>query len=229
MPSNPWLTIVVPTLNEAQNLAATLKPLQPYRSNQAEVIVCDGGSKDHTVDIALDLADTVIHCAPGRALQMNAGAERAAASSEVLLFLHADTLLPASFIIELMTVRRSHRLWGSFDVALDQPGVMFGLIAFMINHRSYFSQICTGDQAIFVKKQGWRAVEGFDDIPLMEDINLSKKLKALGKGYRIRQPVITSSRRWVKRGVWSTVWLMWKLRWLYFRGTDPKTLALMYR
>lgn len=224
-----WLSIVVPTLNESQNIRQTLESLQPCRLEGAEVILVDGGSTDDTVNLANSLVDKLVVTGAGRAVQMNAGAQATDPRTEVLLFLHADTQLPPQFLQELAVFRRTEKGWGAFDVKLDNSRLMFHVIAFMINLRSWLSDICTGDQAIFLKKNLWDDVAGYDDMPLMEDIALCKKLKQKSQHYRIRKPVITSARRWLKRGVWKTIWLMWMLRWKYWRGVSPASLADLYR
>lgn len=227
--SRVWLSIVIPALNESQCIRQTLEPLQPYRFAGAEVILVDGGSTDSTVSLSELLVDKLVISTAGRARQMNVGAKIVDENSEVLLFLHADSQLPSQFFQELSVFRRTDEGWGAFDVKLDEPRIMFHVIAFMINLRSWLADICTGDQSIFLRKNLWNLVGGYDDIPLMEDVALCKKLKQMSKQYRIRKPVITSSRRWLKRGVWKTIWLMWTLRWKYWRGADPARLAELYR
>lgn len=222
------ISIIVPVLNEAAGIAHSLDALQAYRAAGHEVIVVDGGSVDSTLELAVPLADRVLQVDKGRARQMNAGAS--AASHEVLLFLHADTRLPAQadeMILQHMEDIRY--VWGRFDVVLSGSRFPFRIIEWFMNRRSRLTSIATGDQAIFVRRNTFEAVGGFDEIPLMEDIALSKKLKMLGKPACLRPPVITSSRRWEEKGIWATVLLMWQLRFAYWRGVDPAALALRYR
>lgn len=215
------LTIIIPTLNEAATLQSSLQALQPLRARGVQVVVVDGGSRDSTATIAKPLADLVLTAPRGRALQMNAGA--AAARSEMLLFLHADTRLPME--ADELTFKN---IWGRFDVRIDSSSWMLKIVSTFINWRSRLSGIATGDQAIFVRRDAFEAVGGFDNIPLMEDIALSKKLKRLSRPTCLHEKVITSARRWEQYGVWRIIFLMWKLRAAYFLGADPKRLAKQY-
>jgi len=225
---DPTLSIIIPTLNEAAEIAATLGALQPLRARGCEVIVADGGSADDTVALARPFADRVVAAERGRARQQNAGA--AAATGGVLLFLHADTRLPPDADERVIDgLRRSGRGWGRFGVRLTgrHPGLR--VIERMIGVRSRLSGIATGDQAIFVRRDWFERAGRFPDIPLMEDVALSRSLKRLGPPLCLRDTVATSSRRWEERGVMRTMVLMWRLRWAYWRGADPRELAEKYR
>lgn len=221
------MSIVVPVLNEARNIQATLKQLQAMRRRGTEIIVVDGGSQDDTVALCQPLADTVLQGAPGRARQMNAGAAQARGTT--LLFLHADTLLPPDADTRVGEALAAGARWGRFDVRIAGRHWMLPVIAFMMNLRSRLSGIATGDQAIFVRRDAFEQVGGFPDQPLMEDIGISAALKRLGPPACLRVPVITSGRRWESRGVWRTMTLMWHLRWRYWRGDSPQQLAQRYR
>jgi rSAM/selenodomain-associated transferase 2 len=203
------LSIVIPVLNEAAEIEAALRALAPLRERGCEVIVVDGGSNDGTVDMAQPLAHRVIKAKRGRASQMNAGA--AAASGDVLLFLHADTSLPddADRIVR-EGMAHSGKLWGRFDVQFS--GGVLPLIAATMNLRSRATGIATGDQAMFVSRSAFEKGGGFPEIPLMEDIAFSKILKRIGPPLCLRAKVTTSPRRWHTRGVLRTVLLMWRLR-----------------
>ncbi|HET6762450.1 MAG TPA: TIGR04283 family arsenosugar biosynthesis glycosyltransferase [Longimicrobiaceae bacterium] len=227
-PITPRLSIIVPTLNEAAGIVETLGALQPLRARGVEVVVTDGGSADGTAELARSLADAVVEAPRGRASQQNAGAERA--SGAVLLFLHADTRLPdVADALVLGGLERGGRGWGRFDVRLTGRAPMLRVVERMISARSRLSGIATGDQAIFVRRDWFQRAGGFPAIPLMEDVALSRALKAMGPPLCIRTPVVTSSRRWETRGVWRTIVLMWRLRWAYWRGVDPAVLAERYR
>jgi rSAM/selenodomain-associated transferase 2 len=224
----PRLSIIIPTLNEAAAIGDTLAALQPLRARGCEVIVADGGSTDATVALARPLADAVVTSEAGRARQQNAGA--AAARGEVLLFLHADTRLPPDADVSIFDeLRRTGRGWGRFDVRLTGRHPVLRLIERMMNLRSRLTGIATGDQAIFVRREPFRAVGGFPEIPLMEDVALSMALKRLGPPLSLREPVTTSSRRWEEHGVYRTMVLMWRLRAEYWLGADPARLADRYR
>jgi rSAM/selenodomain-associated transferase 2 len=223
----PVLSIVMPALNEAAGIEATLQALQPLRARGVEVVLADGGSSDGTAERAAPCVDAVIGAPRGRALQMNAGA--AAARSDVLLFLHADTLLPPLADVQVMQVLATGACWGRFDVRIEGRPWMLRVVGTLMNLRSRCSGIATGDQAIFVTRSALDRVGGFPVQPLMEDIELSRRLKRLGRPACLRACVHTSGRRWEQRGVWRTIVLMWRLRWRYWRGESPARLAEAYR
>jgi rSAM/selenodomain-associated transferase 2 len=221
------LSIIVPVLNEGESIAHALDALAPLRAIGVEVIVVDGGSRDATVPRARARANRVISAPRGRALQMNVGAEKAC--GDVLLFLHADTRLPADADhIVLNGLARSGRAWGRFDVEIDGDSPLLIAVAWLMNIRSRLTGIATGDQAIFVRRDAFHSIGGFPAIPLMEDIALSKRLKRASRPLCLRACAVTSGRRWDKNGVASTVLLMWRLRLAYFFGADPKALARQY-
>jgi len=221
------LSIILPVLNEAEAIEATLRSLKPLRERGVEVVVVDGDSQDDTVRRAAPYADSVVSAARGRARQMNAGA--AAAQGRVLLFLHADTQLPPDADQLATAAIDTGALWGRFDVRIVGRHPMLRVIAAMMNWRSCVTGIATGDQAMFVRREMFDRINGFPDQPLMEDVELSKRLRRLAPPACVRQPVATSGRRWESRGVWRTIWLMWCLRWRYWRGVSPQALAEAYR
>ena len=221
------LSIIIPVLNEGDDIAAALDALGHLRTAGTEVIVVDGGSRDATVERAQLRADRVVLATRGRALQMNAGAERA--SGDVLLFLHADTRLPAEADrVVLNGLDQSRRVWGRFDVKIDGRSRLLPVVAWLMRLRSRLTGIATGDQAIFLRRDAFQAVGGFPALALMEDIAICKRLKRLGRPLCLRACVTTSGRRWEKNGVLSTILLMWRLRFAYFLGADPKQLARQY-
>jgi len=204
-----------------------LAALAPYRARGVEVVVVDGGSRDDTPDLAHPLADHVIAAKRGRAIQMNAGA--ATTQSDVLLFLHADTRLPdnADFLIT-DGLARSGRAWGRFDLRIAGSHPLLAVVARMINWRSRLTGVATGDQAIFVTRKAFEAVGGFPDLPLMEDIAISRRLKRLCRPFCIATQAVTSGRRWERNGVIRTILLMWRLRLSYYLGVEPALLAELY-
>jgi rSAM/selenodomain-associated transferase 2 len=222
------LSIVMPVLNEAADIAETLQALAPSRARGVEVVVVDGGSGDATVAQATPLADRVVLAPRGRAAQMNAGA--ACARGQVLLFLHADTRLPADADrMILASLAWSRREWGRFDVKISGRSALLPVIALSMNLRSRLTGIATGDQSIFVRRQAFEEVGGFPDVALMEDIALSKQLKRHGRPLCIGFKAITSGRRWDENGVIVTMVTMWGLRLAYYLGAQPALLARFYR
>ena len=220
------ISVVIPTLNEADRIAATLFPLQPLRARGHEVLVVDGGSTDLTAARATGLCDRVLQAPPGRARQMNRGAQ--AAHGEVLWFLHADTLVPAGAAATLLEALAQHA-WGRFDVRLSGPQPLLRAVEALMNLRSRLTGIATGDQGLFVRRELFERVGGFPDIPLMEDIALSRALRRSGSPACLRVRLLTSSRRWERHGALRTILLMWRLRFDYWRGVPAERLAARYR
>jgi rSAM/selenodomain-associated transferase 2 len=225
--SDDRLSIIVPVLNEEAGIAAALQALVPLRARGAEVIVVDGGSADRTAALAGPLCDRLIVAPRGRAAQMNAGA--GAAHGDVLLFLHADTQLPADADRLIVAgLAQAGRGWGRFDVRIAGQHPLLPLIAVLMNLRSRLTGIATGDQAIFVDKAAFAAVGGYPEIALMEDIVLSRRLKRRSRPLCLAARALTSGRRWEKHGVVRTVLTMWRLRLAFFFGAAPEKLAARY-
>jgi len=216
------LSVIVPALNEADGIAACLRALAPLRARGHEVIVADGGSSDATRALAAPLADRIVAAPRGRARQMNAGA--AAATGDALVFLHADSRLPAGADGLILGALRD-RAWGRFDIRIEGGASLFPVIAFFTNLRSRLTGIATGDQAIFVRRA---AFAGFPEIALMEDIAFSKAMKRASAPACLRERAATSGRRWERDGVLRTVLLMWRLRLAYCLGASPDELARRY-
>jgi len=223
------ISIIVPVYNEAELVAGLVARLAALDAWQ--VIVVDGGSNDGSGEyLASHCPAPVMLCRSeaGRARQMNEGALRA--SGELLLFLHADTVLPEDGLekVQAGLERHPERRWGRFDARFDHAGPALQLVARAMSLRSAWTGICTGDQALFVYRREFLALGGFAPVPLMEDVELSRRLKRISRPLRVRLPVTTSSRRWLEHGVWSTIFLMWRLRWLYWRGVPARVLATRY-
>ena len=220
------LAIVVPMVDEAATLPALLAHLAGWRARGCEVVLVDGGSRDDSVAMARAAGFRVLVAERGRARQMNAGAQ--ACGGAILLFLHADTRLPeaADAMVRAALVVQA---WGRFDVRIDGRPRMLRVVAALMNLRSRLTGIATGDQAIFVRRDVFEAAGGFPDQPLMEDIELSRRLLRVSRPACLRARVRTSGRRWEQRGVWRTIVLMWRLRWAYWRGVPAEVLAEAYR
>ncbi|APX94032.1 glycosyl transferase [Halomonas sp. 1513] len=221
------LSIIVPALDEAATIAAQLDTLQPLRARGGELIVVDGGSRDATRERAAPLADRVLTSPAGRATQMNAGA--AASRGDRLLFLHADTRLPQGADRLIETALAGERCWGRFNVRLEGRHPLLPIIAAAMNWRSRLTGIATGDQGIFMTRAAFDAVGGFADQPLMEDIEISRRLKQRSAPACLSARVSTSGRRWETHGMCRTVLLMWRLRYRYWRGESAASLAREYR
>ncbi len=221
------LSVIIPILNEAKNLESILSRLR-VTCPGAEVIVVDGGSEDGTGAVVRRFPwVTYLSSQRGRARQMNAGAS--VAKGEVLLFLHADTLLPAGAETEIIEAFSNPDIVaGRFDIRFDNLSTVFKVIAFFINLRSRLTKICTGDQALFVRRKTFEELGGYPDIPLMEDVELAKRLKRIGGIRCLRSKVTASARKWEREGVFRTILLMWALRFLYFIGVNPSRLHRWY-
>ena len=219
------ISVIVPVLNEEKSIAATLNALQalaPY-----EIIIADGGSSDRTWEVAAGYPVKIISSERGRARQMNRGAREA--SGDVLLFLHADSRLPTSALNDIHAALSDARfLGGRFDVEIDGEHWLLPLVGRMISYRSRISKVGTGDQGIFVRRGVFERMQGFQDIPLMEDVAFCRALKRLGEVACLRSRVVTSARRWEVDGVWRTIMRMWTIKLLYFAGVPPARLKQFY-
>ena len=226
--ANPSLAIVIPVFNEAKVLPKALKSLAELSMDSPDsIIFVDGGSTDQSRELIHEHGFECLQCESGRAKQMNFGTETT--ESDIILYLHVDTSISSSNISSIKKSYNYGFLSGRFDITFTNSSITYRIISFFINVRSRFSKISTGDQAIFIRRDIFEKIGGFPDIPLMEDITISNKLKRLGKVACLKDTVTTSSRRWEKNGVIHTITLMWKIRLLYWLGIDPEKLAAMYR
>lgn len=221
------VSVIVPVLNEGGVIGVLLEALQPLRAAGNELIVVDGGSRDDTCRRCHGLVDRLLESAPGRAVQMNAGA--AVTRGDWLWFVHADSRLQASVLDYAQAVVDSPQPWGRFDVSLDGEEPVLRLVETGMNWRSRLTGIATGDQGIFVRRDLFRQVGGYPTLPLMEDIALSSSLREIARPATPRLRLGTSARRWQRHGVCRTIFLMWRLRLAFFFGADPADLARDYR
>lgn len=221
----PRISVIIPALEEEAQIADSIASARG--PGVAEIIVVDGGSGDATAAVARHSGATVLQAPRGRAAQMNAGA--GAAAGDILLFLHADTRLPAEFdALVIAALADPAVVGGRFDVRLMPGTPWLNLVGALINLRSRLSRIGTGDQALFLRRSVFTALGGFEPIPLMEDLALSRAMKRRGGVACLRAKVETSSRRWQRDGPLRTVLLMWWLRLLYFCGVPPERLHRRY-
>lgn len=218
-------SIIIPTLNEQDGIEKFLMALQPFRQ-QSELILADGGSTDRTITLASPWVDLIINCPQGRAIQMNQAASHARGDS--LIFIHADTFLPENALSIIQSSLSQKKLWGRFNIELVGRSPLLKVIGLLMNYRSKWTGIATGDQVIFVTKALFNTVGHYPNIALMEDIALCSKLKQYGPPACIKAKVHSSARRWEQFGLIKTILLMWSLRLRYYFGTHPDILAQLY-
>lgn len=220
------LSVIVPMLNEAPAIVATLQAIREGAPG-AEVIVVDGGSSDGSVELAGSWCDRIVETGRGRAAQMNSGA--ASARGDAFAFVHADTLVPSSFERDIVDALRDPAVVGGrFDVVLDDPAPAFRLIGALISARSRLTRTGTGDQAIFVRREAFQQLGGFPQIELCEDLEFARRLKRYGRVACLRSRVVTSARRWRREGLVTTVLRMWLIRILFLAGVSPSRLKRIY-
>jgi len=220
----PFISVIIPTYNEAKTINGTLEHLRTWE-NQLEIIVVDGGSTDGTVPSSVPVK--WLRAPKGRASQMNTGARQA--TGDILLFLHSDSRLPADAIKQIQHAMKDKSVvGGAFKVKIDQPGCFFSLASRGSNLRAALTGIYFGDQAIFTRREVFLHVNGYPEIELMEDWEFSRRLELAGKTVLLPGPVYTSPRRWLIHGKWKTAWLMHKIKLLYLLGASPQELKRMY-
>ncbi len=234
------ISIIIPALNEAATIGSILADLQPLTN--IEIILVDGGSIDHTIKIAQEYGVKVLSSPPGRARQMNLGAK--VATGEILLFLHADTVLPDGFAGMVRSVLgglgdgecgsvgdklENLPIAGAFTLQIDDPLPSLRWIEWLVAWRSRWRQMPYGDQAIFLTAETFRQVGGFVDMPIMEDFELIRRLQCRGRIAILPAPVLTSARRWVQRGVWQTTLINQVIVIGYSIGISPARLVTWYR
>lgn len=229
--SSAPISFIIPIYNESLETLQNLAQLQVFRQHGCEVIVVDasdgaGEAAQNKLDFLAAMSDASISSAKGRALQMNGGA--ALATGEILMFLHIDTLMPTESAPEIINSLLHARDWGRFDIRLSGQSIIFRVIEFMMNTRSRISGIATGDQGIFVRRKLFNRIGGYQNIALMEDIEISKRLKQVSFPECLKFVLTTSSRRWEHAGVIKVMVMMWRLRLLYFFGVKPEKLAQIY-
>ncbi|MCE2028284.1 TIGR04283 family arsenosugar biosynthesis glycosyltransferase [Sessilibacter corallicola] len=222
------LSIVIPIYNESQQLPELFDHLSPYRERGHQIIFVDGESEDNSVELIDQAGFVVVPSTRSRAAQMNNGARQA--TQDILLFLHADTRLPENADALIVSALSNPRqVWGRFDAHITGDHFLLTVVGKMMSMRSRLTGIATGDQGIFIKRTFFENIGGYASQPLMEDVEISRRLVPLAKPVCLRECVSTSGRRWIHRGVMKTIALMWYLRFLYWRGVDPKELAKKYR
>lgn len=227
---NCTLSIIIPVLNDAAALEQLLLSLRMSslthgENTRIEMIVVDGGSSDHSVDIAKQYTSAVLQSSQGRAQQMHIGA--AHANGRMLWFVHADALISPILLDEMLRIAECDG-WGRCNVRLDHSAQIFRVIEFMMNWRSRLTGIATGDQGIFIERERYVSVGGYGNGLLMEDVGICRRLKKRSRPLLPSGVISVSSRRWAEHGIVKTILLMWWLRLLFFMGVPPNRLYRMY-
>lgn len=222
---NTKISIIIPVLNEAGNIQDAIASIQ--LSTNVEIIVVDAGSNDNTVDIAKSLGAKVLTSMPGRAYQMNMGA--AIACGEILLFLHADTRLPSYFDALVRATLCTGVVAGAFRLEIAGKAWGLRLVEWGVGVRSHFFQLPYGDQAIFLTKQVFEQIGGFPELPIMEDFELIRRLRGIGRIKIVSTPVITSARRWLQKGIFQTTLINQVVIIAYLLGVSPAKITQFYR
>lgn len=219
------VSVIIAALNEEERIGKAVSAA--LQAGAAEVIVCDGRSRDRTAAIAAEAGACVIDCEPFRARQFNRGAE--AASQDYLVFVHGDTLLPAGAAAAVTAALSNGTDFGGFRIAFEEPSRRLRLAAAMINLRTSLTRCPWGDQAQFIRRADFLRSGGFREIPLMEDYELAVRMKQTGACVLLPLQVITSGRRFLEKGLLATAAINWRIIARYRLGADPVELARMYR
>ena len=219
-------SIIIPVLNEEEFLPVMLTSLQSLRANSIEILLSDGGSTDQTVLVSEGLVDKVVNSLPGRAIQMNSAA--AEAKGQLLIFLHADTKLPNNIDEIISDLIKAKTQWGFFRIKLSGRAILLRMVERFMNWRSRTWGVGTGDQTHFIQRALFIKEGGYKNIPLMEDVDFCSHFGEIATPFIVNEKVITSSRRWERDGIWQTIWLMWRLRFAYYRGALPVDLVKEY-
>ncbi|HEX7155460.1 MAG TPA: TIGR04283 family arsenosugar biosynthesis glycosyltransferase [Thermoanaerobaculia bacterium] len=219
------VSVIIPALNEEARIAATIDAA--FAAGAADVVVCDGGSSDGTIAVARKQRARVITGETTRARQLNRGAKEAA--HEHLIFLHADTLLPAGAAIAVMRALAANAQFGGFELEFLEPSRRLRLAAFMINSRTKMTRCPWGDQAQFIRRETFHRLGGYADIPIMEDYDLAVRMKRAGRTTILPLRVRTSGRRFLEKGLLRTSAINWRIVAAWRLGVDPEKLARIYR
>jgi len=220
-------SFIIPVLNESLFFTNQQLYLQALLNKGHEIVVVDGGSQDDSFLAAQKLGCKCIRTKASRGYQLQSGAKES--SNDVLVFLHADTILPLTAIDSIyQALNKPNVFWGRFDVEFSNKKPIFKIIAWFMNKRSCLTGVITGDQTLFIKRETYFDNGGFADLPLMEDIEFSKRLRKVSPPICLNETVITSSRKWETNGVFKTIFLMWRLRLLYYFGMSTDRLAKLY-
>ena len=219
------ISIIIPILNEAKVLDKTLSQLQPELKHH-ELIIVDGGSSDNSIRIAEKYGE-VLTSARGRSKQLNTGA--AAATGDILLFLHADIWLEPGALAAVESALSSGYIGGGFRQKIDGKSILYRMIEIAADIRGRYLKVFYGDSGIFLSRADFEKIGGFPDIPILEEMEFSKGLRKLGKTTLVTPCIHLSARRWETRGIVRTTLNNWLITLLYFLKFSPEQLAKLYR
>jgi rSAM/selenodomain-associated transferase 2 len=216
--------VIIPTLNESAHIASTIQSTL----GAGQVIVVDGGSSDQTVSIAGAFSRVqVVHAPLGRGTQLAAGAD--VCDREIFLFLHADCQLPQDALTDVVEAINAGEIWGAFHQRISARGIGYRLLERGNALRVRCFGIPFGDQAIFTRRDAYQAAGGFERVPLMEDVRLSRRLRAIAWPLLLKRSVTLDARRWQRRGILGQTWLNWRVQFLHRMGVPVERLAEIYR
>ncbi|MDP2157649.1 MAG: TIGR04283 family arsenosugar biosynthesis glycosyltransferase [Nitrospirota bacterium] len=221
------ISVIIPALNEEMNIARCIESIRA-EGFSGEIIIADGGSKDRTREIARSHADVIVIDTPkGRGTQMNIGA--ALATGDILLFLHADTILDQGWATELnAALDNPHVVGGAFTFSIDDPALKYRLVEAWVSMRCRIFSLPYGDQAIFIRRNAFQKLGGYKEIPLMEDVDIISRMKKLGSIAVLGKKAVTSGRRWVSKGLLRTAAINQMTKLMYHLGVSPERLARFY-
>ncbi len=225
----PKISVIIPVFHEAERIGALLESLRGVDKRRvAELIVVEGAPEGDTAEVVDTSAARVVRSERGRARQMNAGAK--AARGEILLFLHADTMIPEGGLAAVVeVVDGCGFVAGAFNLQFDSPRAVFRFFGWVATTRSRLSRVPYGDQGIFVRRDYFDRIGGYREIPLMEDVELMSRIKNDGEKIKIlKSPVVSSVRRWEDEGILYCTARNCILLLLYRLGVPPLVLKRYY-
>lgn len=220
------VSIIIPILNEENIIERLISHLNNLQG-EFEVIFSDGGSSDNTLDIIKNISNyKIVHSTRGRAKQLNNAAKES--KYDILLFLHADSILERDVLIKIENFIKNNNRVGCLKIRFDSKNILMHICGFFSNLRVKLRRIAFGDQGIFIEKKLFYDIGMFDDIALMEDYKLSIKLKKVCPIKFIDSYIVSSARRFEKNGIIKTMFYMQKLQYMFRKGIDIEKIANMY-
>lgn len=221
----PSISILIPTLNEEKTIGALIESLLSL--SHAEIIICDGGSRDATLSICACYPVQIAASEPGRGRQLNSGAR--IAGGDILFFLHADSQLDERIPADIAQAVAEGHAWGCCTLTFDKNTLLYKVVAFMSNLRVRWTSSCYGDQGIYCRREIFYAQGGYPDYTLLEDVVFSRKMRRCSPAYQVPGLITTSARRFEENGPLRTICKMQAIKLLFLLGVDPEKLAKWYR